>query len=200
MVLASHRSEIAVEWPHWKAKLRQNIKHKLRKPTPCASLVAELSPVDQKLGHTLALDFAQLDGRLEVDQTQRPNRRFFCSTAVTSLKTFGDYCSFQLVDPLRGWNSCWIHSRGDLVLAVTPALLQVRTGASLNWSPSVCRDLIVTFHRLVLNTHGSLLFPAGFQWSDDATVACTRFAKLAVSELQRQGATLTEAQIAFLEL
>ena len=195
-VLATARATTDIEWKVWRSELRKGVKNHLKHPSPKACIPVVLHCIDQQLAKVLVQDFA---GTCNVhsEYTKAPNRRAFFTAAVTQLQQFGTYCAFEAVDPKRGFQSAWLHSRLDLLIAVTPALIQARTGAQWNWSASVTRDLTLTFHRLVLNTEGTLLFPAGFQWTDKAKVNCTAYVKYCVQELYIRGARLSAAQAEF---
>ena len=181
-VLAVARAVVTCEWKVWRSALRASIRGKLRAPRPAANLSAAVAPVDRALAHTLILDYA--GERPVTHRTSHPTRfnqgRQNWCCAVPHLQQFGDYCAFHRVNQRRGAYSAWLHSRGDLVVAVTPTLAEARSGARFDWSLSTRRDFTMFFHRVVLDSSGALTFPSGFSFSDLARAIITRYVKRCV--------------------
>ena len=191
--LAAARSVVSCEWKVWRSALRSNIRGKLRAPRPGANLSAAVAPVDRALAHTLLLDYA---GARPISHRTSQGRHFWCC-AVPNLFQFGEYCQFESANPKRGAYSAWLHCRGDLVVAVTPTLAEARSGSRFDWSLSTRRDCTVFFHRVVLNSSGSLTFPTGFTFSEQGRELVVRYVKACVERLVSNGATLSEDIVEF---
>ena len=191
--LAAARATVPVHWKVFRSHARRQIRGKLRERRPAANLSAAVAPVDRALAHTLLLDYA---GDRPVSK-RVTGTRLFWTCAVLQIFQLGDYCAFHQVDKHRGAYSAWKHSKGDIVVAVTPSLAEARTGDRFDTSLGTRRDFTVFFHRLVLNTKGALNFPSGFQYSEEGRDILIRYVKVCVQKLIANGAELSADIVEF---